>query len=336
MQDTSNYTNEFGLNEIFLKDLYEWENDRDRFIFEYKEVYPYYTETIIDKNRFIDGYVDLRGEEYYKVPSIDRWYYDKEKDKVRIKEVEIDYRLNYFLGDARNFLKIIKNITKEHFVYVMVKHLHLHYENTDKGLTNDFIISRCKEVWDYFKVNNDVPVKNKLFKLDIHYWKEKGYNNWLEVCSIVKKLMKSSDFGSLYDLGKTIEENIEIMKSFGVKTKSDTLKKWCIENNLPYTTNAEKKRNERNKVIIEIYNEDKSRSLREIEKLVKERGYKVNKDTLNNVIKDYSIKLKEEEKTTIKIKDIFNSYSLSNDVGSPIGETTLIERSSKEQLLYVS
>lgn len=296
------YTNEFGLQHNFIKDFFEY--TRKDFIRKYRHL-PYQYETRIDKVEYSDGYCDLRGVEYYRVPSTERWRYNVEDKNSEIDKVSFNEREDMFLIDARNFLKIGgSRMTKEIFVYDMVKLIDKFYENEDGGLTNEYIIGKCKEVWDYYyMVNNHVEVKKKLFKIDKDYWINKGYNNWLEVCSIIKSKMKTLDISSLWNDQLTLEENIEEFKNYGVSTTKKTVIKWLDSEGKDYITNAQKQRNIRNKVVIEVYLEDKSRSSREIERIVKERGYDISYKTIQPIVNEYN-KQHKEEKKTIVMKEI--------------------------------
>lgn len=285
------YTNEFGLNKVFLENLYSW--DKLFFINFYNEIYHFETETQVDGN-FVDGYIDLRNIDYYKVPTLTRWYRDREdEDKLKIRKVELTESDEQLILDGRNLLKINKGITKECFVYAMIKLTYRFYDNSNHSLTRMYLVEKCKEIWDYyFNKNNKVEVKKKSFKLDINYWKELGYDNWLVVSSIIRSRMRENIFYS-YNNNISVEENIEVMKEHKIKVKKDTLKKWLDKHNISYFTEAQKKREERNKVIISVFNEDKNRSYREIESIVKDKGYTVTHPTIISVIKEYNESLKK-------------------------------------------
>ena len=182
--------------------------------------------------------------------------------------------------DAIAFMKIMPNITKEHMVYLLVKEVYLHFVNEDGQLNNWFIVNKAKEVYNHIDEFDFQTVK-KSFKIDKNYWLERGYNNWLEVARIIRNQMKDEDFGGLYDFSKTLEDNLKIFKEYGLKTKKTTLVNWLTNNHFEYKT----EKDIRNNMIMKFYNEDASRSSREIERLMKDKGFKVNHQTILNVIK---------------------------------------------------
>lgn len=309
------YTNDFGLEKIFLDNLYEL--SRDCFLKTYEKIYPFIYSTPIEKERFVDGYVDLRKDEYYEVPTMGNWVYNEENDEYEIKVVNKYDIPTTMVLDGRNLLKINKGMSKEHFVYNMVKIITDHYED-GVNIECDFIINKCKEIWDNFIIDGNVNVKNKSFKLDYSYWFKKynGKIDFFKVMGKIRHLMNSNDFKLFYDDTLTLEENIDVLRENGIRTKKSTLKKWLDDEGYYYTTNAQKKRNERNMVIIEVYNEDKSRSLREIEKIVNDRGYKVTDDTVNKVIKE-----NKKEITYLRVEEDKVSYGVLKKIGSFRSET---------------
>lgn len=311
------YTYHFELNEVFISNLFEW--DYKHFIDFYEDIFSVHFETYIDKSRYNNGYVDLRNEEYYLCPTLERWYYDYELKSYILRVVDIEDREDFFLEDARNILKINGGISREGFVFGMLLLTFKYYNNVDKKLDKIYIIDKCGEIWDYyFNIDNYVDVKNKMFKIDKEYWRKRGFNNWLVVSSKIKSRIKKSDFSKYYSEEMTIEENLEFLKSKGIRTKKNTLIDWCEECGYFYITNKEK----RNSLIIEVYLEDTSRSSRNIENILKDKGCKVTKDTIIKVIKDFN----KETEMKYKIKRSIHK-EISKDGGSPLGETPLTERS---------
>lgn len=266
--------NEFSLDEAFFNDLNSLE--RSDFLFKYDRIYPYYTETYIDETEYVNGYADLRNKDYYQVPSAQyRW----NGEKAEISKITNGKRNTVLWMDAIAFMKIVPNITKEHLVYLLVKEVYLHFINNDGQLNNWYVINKAKEVWNNID-NLDAKSIKKSFKIDKNYWLQKGMNNWLEVTRIIRKEMKDEEFGSIYDFSKTVEENMKDFKEYGISTKKATLIKWLTENNLEYMTDKDV----RNKMIMDLYNEDKTRSSRNIEKLMLDNGIKTSYRTIQNVI----------------------------------------------------
>ncbi len=270
---------DFILDKEFFNDMYSMK--RSEFIYHYSSTYPFITETYIDPNRYENGYVDLRNENYYVVPSAQyRW--DSEKQKPHIPKIQIGHRNTMLWLDACCFMKIVPNISKEHFVYMLTTEVYRNFDNTDHQLTNQYIITKCKEVWNSADKNNPKPVR-KSFKIDKNYWLERGMDNWLAITNEIRKQIKCEDFESLYDFSMTIDQNIREFKNYGVSTTSRTLKTWLEENNIPYKTDKQV----RNEHVIKLYEEDTSRSSREIETLCKEQGVNISYRTIQRILTDY-------------------------------------------------
>lgn len=280
-EDRKPIKNTFELDSAFFDDLNSL--DRGTFISKYSIEYPYITETIVPEHLYINGYADLRSEDYYIVPSAQyRW--DSVNNKAVIDKVKNGFRNTMLFLDAIAFMKIIPNITKEYLVYLLITEVYKNFINADNQLNNYFIVNKAKEVWNNIDNFDLKPIK-KSFKIDKGYWLQRGYNNWLEVVNIIKKDMKSNDFGSLYDFNKTVEDNIKEFKEYGIKTTKKTLIKWLDSNNFEYVT----KKDFRDKTIIYYYTEDSNRSSREISQLCKQDGVNVKKDTVIKVINEYRI-----------------------------------------------
>lgn len=92
--------------------------------------------------------------------------------------------------------------------------------------------------------------------------------------------MKCDDFGSLYDCSLTVEQNIEEFRNYGIRTTPKTLKTWLDDNGIPYRTDKQI----RDGHIIRLYEEDKNRSSRQIERLCKADGIEVNYRTVQRIL----------------------------------------------------
>lgn len=268
--------NTFDLDVEFLNDLYTM--NRSCFIGKYSTTYPYITETVMENDRFENGYVDLRGEEYYVVPSAQyRW--DHKNNKPHVPKVQIGIRTKMLWLDTLCFMKIVPGITKEYLVYLLVTEVFRNFDNTDRQMTNKFIIDKCKEVWNNMDNLNIKPVR-KSFRIDKKYWIKKGYKDWLEVSRIIRRQMRCEDFGEYYDFSMTVEDNVKEMRNNNVKTTKRTLVRWLEENGFPY----ELEKDRRDRMIVQLYEEDRTRSSREIEKLCLNSGVKVSYRTIQKVV----------------------------------------------------
>ena len=272
-------TSSFTLDKEFYQNMFTM--NRSEFIYHYSSTYPYITETYVDPGRYENGYVDLRHEDYYVVPTAQyRW--DSERQKPYIPKVKEGLRTKMLWYDALCFMKIVPDITREHLVYLAVTEVYRNFENGDKQMDNMFIINKCKEVWNNIDTITVKPIK-KSFKIDKNYWVERGMDNWLSITNYIRKQIKNNDFEELYDCSQTIEKNISELKKFGVKTTPKTLKTWLENNGIPYTTDKDV----RDKTVIKLYEEDNNRSSREIEKLCKEQGLEISYRTIQRVLNKY-------------------------------------------------
>lgn len=273
--------NTFNLDENFLKDMFSM--SRKNFIERYSIVYPYITQTQIDESRFTNGYVDLRNEDYYVVPS-SKFRRDKTTNKPVIPKIKEGFRTKILWLDIMTFMKIVPDISKEYLVYLATTEVYRNFENNDGQMTNYFIIEKCREVWNNIDKLNVKPMK-KLFKIDVPYWLSKGYNDWLEVAKIIMTQMKYDEFGCLYDFSATLEDNLKAFRKFGVNTTKKTLKKWLTNNNLPYETT----KGLRDKMVIKLYLEDTKRSSHDIERLCRDNGVEVSAPTVRTILKDQNL-----------------------------------------------
>lgn len=274
--------NSFNLEEQFIKDMYSMK--RSEFIDKYSNVYPYVTQTQIDPQRYKDGYADLRNEEYYILPT-SKYRWDADRQKACIPEVSKGRRNLMLWLDALYFQKIIPDITKEQLVYLLTCEAYFHFDNSDKELTNRYIIEKCSEAWE--KKNRHVAPTKKTFKLDKDYWAAQGItDNWISVCNHVRRQMKYEEFGSLYDCSLTMEQNIKEFKKHGIKTTPKTLIQWLQDNGITYRTDKAV----RDEYVIKLYNEDPQRSSRVIAKMCNNEGISVNYRTIQRILKEHKSK----------------------------------------------
>lgn len=275
-------SNDFNLDPEFFNDLNSM--SRGDFIMEYCDKYRYYTHTQISSDMFSDGYADLRGIDYYEVPSA-QYTWNKELGKATIKKVENGHRDSVLFIDGIAFMHIIPNITKEELVYCMIREVYQNFLNGDKEFNNLRIVNKAKQIWTNINKLSITPIK-KSFKIDNAYWIKHGISP-KDAVSMVRKQIKDTDLGSVYDLTLTIEKNLEEFKLYGIKCTKKRLIQWCEENDIEYVTDKEY----RNSLIEYYYKENNKRSIREISKLLKDNhNVSVGKDTVSKVITNLKIK----------------------------------------------
>lgn len=273
--------NKFSLNDGFWNDLYSLK--RSGFIEKYSMTYPYFRETCVDQDKYVNGYADLRDMDYYDVPT-SRWRWDVKNNRPYIPKVEKGNRNKMLWVDAVCLMKIKPDITREHLIYLLIAEVYKNFDNEDEQMSNWFIVNKAKEVWDKIDNLNARPLK-KSFKIDKHYWLEKGYTNqdWLLVSKIIMKEMRCQDFGDMYDLSLTVEQNVAMFCEYDIKTTKRTLVKWCEENDIPYETDKQR----RDRMVMAVFNEEPCRSSREIAALCEQMGIKVSHATVVKIIEKY-------------------------------------------------
>ena len=298
----------FSLDNDFYNDLYSssWEE----IIKKYSTNFKFWISTKIDPSRYQNGYVDLRNEEYYTVPSW-KLIYDKKEGKSIIPKVKNGHRNNMLWQDALAFMAIIPDITKENLVYCLIRTVYHHYDyeyNSDRITTTD-IIQKAREAWDGTYTKN--PTKKK-FKINTIEYKKQGRTDWIKISNEIRRDMKDNDFGSLYDFNASVEDNLKVFHEQGLKTKKNTLIKWLKDKGYDYFTDKD----ERNKLVIEFYKENQNRSYREIERLCKERGIKVKDKTISTIInkcvKMYPTSILSVDDSSIYRSTVKN-YAVSNN-----------------------
>ena len=280
-----------NLDESFRKDLYTL--TRKDFIQKYSNRYPYNIETIVDGSKFEEGYADLRDVDFFRVPS-SKYIWNNEKRKPEIPKVTIGHRNERLWLDALCFMMTTPNITTENLVYCLVRIVWERYDNSDKQLTNRFIIQKAEQAFRSIGYN-EVKPSRKCFKIDKDYWLSLGESNWLDVTRKIRKTMKDKDFSSMYDKTLSLEQNLDAFHRKGFKTKKCTLIKWLDENNYDYTTDKEL----RNIFVIDVYEKNRELSFRELEVICKDNNIKVNKDTIKKVIDEYRSGCQENDSLDI-------------------------------------
>ena len=307
-KDKKQLEDKFSLEKDFYDDLYSssWEE----IIVKYSTNFKFWISTKIDPSRYQNGYVDLRNDEYYTVPSW-KLIYDKKEGKAIIPKVKNGHRNNMLWQDALAFMAIIPDITKENLVYCLIRTVYHHYDyeyNNDRITTTD-IIQKAREAWNGTYTKN--PTKKK-FKINTIEYKKQGRTDWIKISNEIRRDMKDNDFGSLYDFNASVEDNLKVFHEQGLKTKKNTLIKWLKDKGYDYFTDKD----ERNKLVIELYKENPNRSSREIEKLCKERGIKVKDKTISTIInrcvKMYPTSILSEDSNCIYRSTVKN-YAVSNN-----------------------
>lgn len=268
--------NSWNLDETFWEDLNTM--NRSAFISKYLLTYPYITNTIITNemlSKTSNGilYADLRGIDYYEVPS--KFRYNPASGKKEIQKIQKGHRNKYLLEDALYFIKCIPDITKEYLVTMLLNEVSKYYDNRDKELTNYRVVSIAKWAWEKKDDINIEPTKRK-FKILVSENMRK-----MQAVGVLNKLMKDDEIGANLDLLLTVEENIEQFKNSGIKITKNRLLQFLEEYEITLKTNKEV----RNEKVIDLQKENPTLSLRELEKLCKENGININYTTIQRILK---------------------------------------------------
>lgn len=229
---------------------------------------------------FIDGYADLRTEDYYVVPSA-QYTYDTIHKRPVIYKVPDERSMPVLRQDGEAFMKIISRITKEYLVYLLVTEIHKNFMNTDGSLSNQVILGVAEDIWKHRDNLRIQPVKKK-FIIDKDYWLSQGISDWLEVTRIIQKKIRHNDLDSAYDHSKTLEENLKELKNFGISIKRKAVIEWLDENGYSYTTDKDYKE----MVVLFLYEEDKTRSCKDLEKLCRKEGVSLHYKTICKIIRE--------------------------------------------------
>ena len=269
----------FDLDKDFVHEMFT--KERGEFLNRNARTYPYVCETMVPQELFHNGYADLRNINYYKVPS-SQYVWSHIENKPVVMKVVVGHRDTMLWLDGHAFCQIIDDISNEYLVYLLMKEVYEHYDNSDRQMTNHLIIKKAKQVMTEYKCGKvpNITIKRS-FKLDILYWHIHNVYDVMEMTRLVMKQMKNNDFGQLYDFNKTVEENIKEFALYGIKTKKKTLINWLEDNGLEYITDKEY----RNNLILSLYDEDNTRSIRNIIKVLKDNyNIMVAKNTVRKVI----------------------------------------------------
>lgn len=178
-------------------------------------------------------------ESYYKFPSpyyeISRgWKWDS---FIRKGEIVYFKRENRIRNGQRRRQRLFKwavlkcrikpDITLEELIYNMIWERETFFDNSDRVLTNNCIIDICKRAMESNLVFEESEHPN--FIVNKRYAKEHGITPNQLKRTVTKKL-NSEAIGSWYDCSKSVKDNLEYAKEYGIKVGKTALYEWCKEN----------------------------------------------------------------------------------------------------------
>ena len=135
--------------------------------------------------------------------------------------------------------KIKPSITYEHLLYNLICERTWHHDNSDGVISNNVLSEIAKNV-----INTPVEEihlqsrHKKKFEIDKAYCAEHGISpNTMK--NIVRKKLKDEEIGNLYDVSKSVSENLVMLREMGLKIGKTKLYEWCQENGI--STKGDKK-----------------------------------------------------------------------------------------------
>jgi hypothetical protein len=268
--------NDWNLNEQFFTDL----NTMQRSDF----IDKYYTDSISSHTIITDEmirytnngivYADLRGVDWFEVPS--KYRYNPTSGKSQIKKIQNGNRTKSLMFDCLMFLKCNPNITKEELITALINEVYRYYNNSDKELNNYKIVGIAKYGWN-MKDNIQVEPLKKKFKILISESMKK-----ITATGVINKLMKDEEIEENIDYNLTLEDNIKLLKENGIKITKKRLQQFLQDYEVILKTDKEV----RNNKVIQLHRENPTLSSRKLEILCRENGINISYKTIQGIIKE--------------------------------------------------
>ena len=266
--------NSWHIEESFFNDLNSM--PRKDFLDKYLEIYPYINRTMPTAEQIRqtkDGiiYENWINYDYCEVPSKFR-YINGERTMVRKQDNE---RTKSLMFDCLCFIKCIPNITKEYLVTMLIYEVFHYYFNNDGHITNHKIIEIAKYGWNLKdNITFYKPIK-KNFKIisSLNMSKNKAVG-------VLNKLRKDDEIGENIDLSLSLDENIKLFKTNGIKITKQRLIQFCSD----YEVELLSEKEIRNQKIIELHNQFPQLSARKLEQICNENGINVKYSTIQRVL----------------------------------------------------
>lgn len=223
-------------NEEFENDYWNMEDDGD-ILYKYINVYPNLEHTplpeVDDDTPFIiypTGYIEINrvvkvGEKFIRL---------SEGSKLKIRDGQGRGRTLFFNGILRRLIN--PDITFDNLLYNLLFEFY-HYMSNYKA---ENIIGR-REIYNTARA----VMKADMTKYEyLRNRPHKGFTTNPDYCAkhnisrnefkgTAGKLIRHQQIGELYDCSKTIKENVEVMKAYGLERISEpTLKRWMKDNGI--------------------------------------------------------------------------------------------------------
>lgn len=221
---------EFPFTDMEFKSDFHSMNPND-LITKYR--YPFFESTELNFNE--DGYA-LIGDDYRQI--FRRWYLDISQDEkgrehkamVLRKRRDGDKRRYYLYLSALIRKQIKPDITFEHLLYNLVYERQYFYDNSDHVLSNQFLMEKARSVIDtpLEDINLGKYDKRPKYKVSRDYCRERGIKP-VAWSNRIRSMLYTEKIGELYDCNLTVAENLECIRSHGVKVSKTKLYNFCKE-----------------------------------------------------------------------------------------------------------
>lgn len=213
-------------------------------IVKYYQRYHFFDSTELEYNE--EGYA-LIGEDYRQI--FRRWYLDistddkgrEHKATVLRKRRDGDKRRYYMYLSALIRKQIMPDITFEHLLYNLVCERQYFYDNSDRVLTNQFLMEKALTV-----INTPIEKillgsyrKRPKYKVDREFCRKNGIKP-VALSNKVRSKLYTEKIGELYDCNLSVAENLKNIRSHGVKVGKTKLYQFCKEMGL--STNPHKRK----------------------------------------------------------------------------------------------
>ena len=232
IQSNKDENKEFPFTDLeFKADFYSMSpND---LIVKYYQRYKFFDSTELQYNE--EGYA-LIGDDYRQI--FRRWYLDistddkgrEHKATVLRKRRDGDKRRYYMYLSALIRKQIKPDITFEHLLYNLVCERQYFYDNSDRVLTNQFLMEKALTVINtpIEKISLGTCKKRPKYKVDREFCRKNGIKP-VALSNKVRSKLYTEKIGELYDCNLTVAENLEIIRSYGVKVGKTKLYQFCKE-----------------------------------------------------------------------------------------------------------
>ena len=202
-------------------------------IVKYYQRYHFFDSTELEYNE--EGYA-LIGEDYRQI--FRRWYLDistddkgrEHKATVLRKRRDGDKRRYYMYLSALIRKQIMPDITFEHLLYNLVCERQYFYDNSDRVLTNQFLMEKALTVINtpIEKISLGSYRKRPKYKIDREFCRKNGIKP-VALSNMVRSKLYTEKIGELYDCNLSVAENLKNIRSHGVKVGKTKLYQFCKE-----------------------------------------------------------------------------------------------------------